>query len=164
MTWMLSPLSAIFATLYRADARAIFLDGVAFRYGVYLRRGGTFLALAICYVAATVALWEPLNELLFPFFEGPRVWPLLLGAAIVLDRLGHLAVFVANSPPVYRAANAVKLTLIGLGVWIVLMSGSGLTLTTVYGLYLALGVAYTFGVLGLIAWFRPATSADVPPG
>lgn len=164
MTWMLSPLSAIFATLYRADARAIFLNGVGFRFGVYLRRGGIFLALAICYVAATVVFWEPLNELLFPFFQGPAVWPLLLGAAIILDRLGHLAVFVANSLPIYRGANAVKLTLIGLGVWIVLTLGSGLTLTMIYGLYLALGIAYAFGVLGLIAWFRPAASANVPRG
>jgi hypothetical protein len=164
MTWMLSPLSAIFATLYRADARAIFLEGGAFRYGIYIRRGGVFLALAISYVAATVVLWQPLNGLLFPFFEGPRIWPLLLGAAIILDRLGHLAVFVANSPTIYRGASAAKLTLIGLGVWMVLASGGELTLTTVYGVYVALGLGYMLGILGLVAWFRPATSRSVPPG
>ncbi|WP_112321581.1 hypothetical protein [Oceanibium sediminis] len=153
MTWALSPLSMIFATLYRADARKIFAsDSTSFDLRRWGRQAAVFVVLSAVYAAFTYVAWRPVNAAVFPFFEGPVIWPLILMAAIVLDRLGHLAVY---STPGGGYGHIAMIKPIIMAVAITLASLShDVSLLGVYVLYLLSAALY----LGIALFFAARAS------
>jgi hypothetical protein len=141
--WVLSPISLIFATLYRADAQKVFAGvGVApLRQPVFVRKLGQLVLGAGAYLGLLMLLWTPLNGLMFPFFEGSRIWALVLGLAVVIDRAGLLAVFVAGQGRGFSGLWMGKAALMVAGIGAAALIGPG-----------ALGLAgFYLGFLGLAA-------------
>jgi len=149
LVWVLSPVSAIFATIYRARAKEIFQDrNPAENQRVFLRYSGQFLAVTAVFACVLAIAWGPLNRIAFPFADIPVILPIILVGAVALDRIGNLRLFsFATSGARYRWVGGAKLVVIILGVIAVSLSGRDVSLIFVYATYLMVSVVYC-----ILAW------------
>lgn len=144
---VLPPLSSLFATLYRGFAREIFADqDHHLRQRVFLRVGGSYAALCGLYLIFLVVFWPQIMALL-----GAKILPdpwlaLVLGAAIVVDRLANLMVFLDPSSALYARASLTKGPLVILAFALTYAYGSA-TLALNYWVFLSVVVVYFAAVV-----------------
>jgi hypothetical protein len=153
---LLSPMSLLFATLYRTRTKALFSREVA--PGAKLPMVGSlaaqFVAGCALYLAAILAPWPGVVSLSFPFVEAPTAAFVVFALAIVADRLGTLLLFALGGWRHYLASAlfkgaALALVYAGVRFW----AGSQ-TLALVYLPYLAVGIAYLMLVASLMIRFK----------
>lgn len=144
LVWVLSPVSAIFATIYRARALEIFSDTeLDVKRRIFLRYTGQFVAATLGFAVILGLIWTPVNKLAFPFLDAPVILPLILVFAVMFDRIGNLRLFsFAGSGKQYRIIGIAKLATLSLGIGAVGFAGQGVSLTTIYMVYLAVSVLY----------------------
>lgn len=142
MTAVLPPLSSLFATLYRGNAREIFANQtVGARRARFLRVGGAFTVLSVGYLAVLMVFWPMIMDLL-----GAKVVPdvtlvALLGGAVVLDRLANLLVFLRHSDGSYVTGALVKGGLIAGGCIAALVFGGAMPLSN-YVIFVCVALGY----------------------
>jgi hypothetical protein len=143
MLWVLSPVSAIYSIIYRAEASGMFVGKSAeAQYEIFKNNMNRFLILIGTYSVFLVILWYPLNRLAFPYFEAPLYLPLILVLAISLDRLGYFVLFILVKPSSYLKFAIMKLFAILCGVAFAVFLGDRLTLLAVFLIYLFVSIAH----------------------
>jgi len=146
--WALSPISIIYATVYRAEAGKVFKK--EFEMGRYLYVAKRFLALAAIYLLLQVVFWKPLNSVLFPFFSG-EVWlGVLLTVSVVLDRLGTLLIYMGSQSRQYFILSLVKLSLVFGAVAIYYFQFIELSLLNLYVSYIVVSLTAFLASLMLV--------------
>ena len=153
---LLSPISLLFATLYRTRTRVLFSTELPLRakMPVVGAIAAQFSVVAALYVTILLAPWPGIVALTFPFVQAPVAAFLVFALAIVVDRFGTLLAFATGDWRSYLAisvfkAAALALVYAGIRVWM----GSQ-TLTVVYLAYFAAGLAYLLLVALLMMWFK----------
>jgi hypothetical protein len=153
---LLSPMSLLFATLYRTRTRALFSSEIspAAKMPLVGSIAVQFIAGCTLYLAVVLAPWPGVVDLAFPFVEVPAAAFVVFALAIVADRLGTLLLFALGgwrhylTSAVFKGA-ALALVYVGIRFW----AGSQ-TLSLVYLPYLAVGIAYLLLVASLMIRFR----------
>lgn len=156
MTWVLSPVSGVYAILSRAAAPGIFHGGPSFTLYRWLRIGGVFAALSAVYTGVLITFWEPLNALVFPYVSGGREAALILSVAMIADRLAMLALLMADSGRAYTRAALVKTALILVGAGAAFAFPALQSLTAIYAIYLGLALAYLGVVVAVCSGSQPS--------
>lgn len=147
MTAVLPPLSSLFATLYRGNAREIFEGQTpAMRQRRFVRIGGAFAAASLAYIAVLVVFWPQIMALLGAEIVPDVTLVLLLGGAVILDRLANLMVFLRQSDLLYTHASVAKGALIALGCIVATTLAAQLPLTN-YVIFISVALGYIGAVL-----------------
>ena len=144
LAWVLSPVSALFATLYRARALEIFSDAeAATKRRMFKRTTTQFAGATMAFAAVLLVAWTPLNAIAFPFADIPVILPIILIFAVMFDRIGNLRLFsFAASGAKYRQIGLAKLATILIGVIGVWSISAEISLTLIYGVYLGISLIY----------------------
>tara|TARA_B100000678_G_C18208124_1_gene502235 strand:+ start:827 stop:2056 length:1230 start_codon:yes stop_codon:yes gene_type:complete len=153
---LLSPISLLFATLYRTRTKTLFSTELPLhaKMPVVGTIAAQFSTAAALYVAILLAPWPGIAALTFPFMQAPVAAFLVFALAIIMDRLGTLLAFAAGdwrsylTIAVFKAA-ALVLVYAAIRFWMGFQ-----TLTIVYLAYFAAGLAYLLLVALLIMWFK----------
>ncbi|PHQ81430.1 MAG: hypothetical protein COB65_10170, partial [Thalassobium sp.] len=136
MTWVLGPISTLFAVIYRADARQIFArDREAFDRRGFLRRAGLFCGAVLGYAALVAMLWTPLNAVAFPRVQASVALPLILIVGVMLDRVGLLFLYMSNAVANYRAAFIAKAVIMTAAICLSLFGPWDISLMLVFMTY-----------------------------
>lgn len=136
MTWVLGPISTLFAVIYRADARQIFArDREAFDRRGFLRRAGLFCGAVLGYAALVAMLWTPLNAVAFPRVQASVALPLILIVGVMLDRVGLLFLYMSNAVANYRAAFIAKAVIMTAAICLSLFGPWDISLMLVFVTY-----------------------------
>ncbi|QFU10084.1 hypothetical protein PARPLA_00351 [Rhodobacteraceae bacterium THAF1] len=140
-TLVLSPMSILFAIVYRADLASIYGSDnrdQPFRTALFTRSATRFITAGTGYIALLGLYWTPLTSTLFPVFSGSAIWPILMGAAVILDRIGLLTVYISGRSDMFRRASIAKFVLIALTIVLMLLSLQffDLNLTHLFAAYL----------------------------
>jgi hypothetical protein len=153
---LLSPISLLFATLYRTRTRTIFSGDLPLRAKMPLVAAiaAQFVAGVILYLAIVLAPWPGVVGLTFPFVRAPSAAFLVFALAIVADRLGTLLVFATGSWRPYLASAVFKVAALALVYAGIRFWMGSQTLTVVYLAYLAAALGYLLLVALLMMWFK----------
>lgn len=131
--FMLSPVSIIYATLTRADSSAIFNrekgdPGV----GLYRKLALRFTGCAALYLVLIFVFWENVTRFMFPFFHENAAEAIVLGAAVIFDRLGNLRVVLHNKVKMYMTHGGIKLGLSAVAFLVLYHSKNSVSIIDVY--------------------------------
>lgn len=158
---MLSPISMVFATIYRQRTRALFDPDKHPRakLPVIGRIAGQFLGIIAVYFALLALTWQGPVLLAFPFLSEPFGIGAILGVAILIDRMGTLFVFAAQSAFLNMVTVCYK-TCVLAGILLASRSlASEDLLFSLYAFYALGSVGYVFLMAVLV--FRKANHAPV---
>jgi Flp pilus assembly pilin Flp len=153
---LLSPISLLFATLYRTRTRSLFSGDLPLhaKMPVVGTIAAQFVAGVVLYLAIVLAPWPGVVGLAFPFVQAPTAAFLVFALAIVADRLGTLLVFATGGWRAYLACATFKVAALALVYAGIRFWMGSQTLTVVYLAYLAAALAYLLLVALLMMWFK----------
>ncbi|WP_377509526.1 hypothetical protein [Octadecabacter sp. R77987] len=144
-TWVLSPISTLFAVIYRADARAIFdRERRAFDTAGFVRRVFLFCGAGLAYGVFVLVAWQPLNAVAFPAVNAPVILPSILIGAVMCDRIGLLFLYMTNRVQGYRLAFVAKLVLVAVAAALCLFGPWEISLMVLYIAYAGSAAAFAF--------------------
>ena len=153
---LLSPISLIFATLYRTKTKVLFSTelSLAAKIPAVSSIAVQFSIAAALYITILLAPWPGFVALVFPFLHAPIAAFLVFALAIVMDRFGTLLVFISGDWRCYLAVTSFKVAALllvyaGVRFWM----GSQ-TLTVVYLAYFVASLAYLSLVASLMTRFK----------
>ncbi len=147
--WVVSPISVIFATFFRADA-SVAQSHESRQLPFVLTAAAKFTAASIAYVLLMCGLWLPVNSQLFPFASIHLYLPLLLSLAVYLDRIGQLILLLKGQNRDYALASVTKLISLSLCVFAFEFELLTFDLTTMFLAYCLISLVFcasTFGML-----------------
>lgn len=153
---LLSPISLLFATLYRTRTQALFSPALSLKakFPVVGTIAVQFSAGAAMYIAVLLAPWPGVANLVFPFLQIPVTAILVFALAIVVDRFGTLLAFATSDWRAYRGIAAFKAATLVL-VYLAIRFWMGFpTLTGVYLAYLVASVACLLLVASMMIRFK----------
>lgn len=152
-TLLLSPLSILFATLYRSKTHALFSPETTWRdkLPLQLKIAAAFVAGAAAYVLILQSAWLHPAKFLFPFLTQPAGAYLALAAAIICDRLISLATFSSQDWRFYVLSAAMRVGTFALAYLAIRSAMSENLLADLYLLY-AGGAAISLIIVFWLIW------------
>lgn len=151
----LSPLSLIFATVYRSQTNSIFDSSKPGRQKIQLilRIILTYFSISIAYSSFLFLAWGAVRQHIFPFLGIGYAHFAIFALAIFIDKSSSLFQFTGRGRLIYDASTAFKILLTIALYFLIRIAMPSISLLTIFSLYASISIVH-FILIAILFWRR----------